>query len=81
MVNTLTLSQFVGRVPSRNEKYANEIGKEDKELSSYSLSIIANSTYNFSLNNKLGEGGFGSVYKVILSIYVHVTLKLSKDYI
>ncbi|KAJ0563436.1 putative protein kinase RLK-Pelle-DLSV family [Helianthus annuus] len=75
MVNTLTLSKFVGRVPARNEKCANESGKEDKELSSYSLSIIANSTNNFSLNNKLGEGGFGSVYKGVLEDRQEIAVK------
>ncbi|XP_035830859.1 G-type lectin S-receptor-like serine/threonine-protein kinase At4g27290 [Helianthus annuus] len=66
---------ILGRVPARNEKCANESGKEDKELSSYSLSIIANSTNNFSLNNKLGEGGFGSVYKGVLEDRQEIAVK------
>jgi Mg2+/citrate symporter len=64
-------------IPASDQNYTNESGKEDTELSSYSMSIIAKSTNNFSVNNKLGEGGFGPVYKVILSIYVGVTLKIS----
>ncbi|KAJ0771194.1 putative protein kinase RLK-Pelle-DLSV family [Helianthus annuus] len=60
---------------ARNEKYANESGKEDKKLSSYSLSVIANSTNNFSLNNKLGEGGFGSVYKGVLEDRQEIAVK------
>lgn len=37
---------------------------EDLELPSFHLSIISRATNNFSLNNKLGEGGYGPVYKV-----------------
>jgi hypothetical protein len=33
------------------------------ELPMFDLAAIANATDNFS-NNKLGEGGFGPVYKV-----------------
>jgi hypothetical protein len=38
--------------------------KEDLELPLFDLSTITNATNNFSSNNKLGEGGFGPVYKV-----------------
>ncbi|KAG5516620.1 hypothetical protein RHGRI_037373 [Rhododendron griersonianum] len=34
------------------------------ELPYFDLSIIVSATGNFSLDNKLGEGGFGAVYKV-----------------
>jgi hypothetical protein len=34
------------------------------ELPIFDLATIANATHNFSNNNKLGEGGFGPVYKV-----------------
>ncbi|KAI9186944.1 hypothetical protein LWI28_022524 [Acer negundo] len=36
---------------------------EDLELPLFKLNTIANATNNFSFNNKLGEGGFGPVYK------------------
>ena len=39
---------------------------EDLELPFYSLATIAIATNKFSSNNKLGEGGFGLVYKVTL---------------
>ncbi|KAI3758081.1 hypothetical protein L6452_05629 [Arctium lappa] len=42
----------------------NEGRNEDAELPTFSLSKIAKSTSNFSITNKLGEGGFGAVYKV-----------------
>ena len=42
--------------------------EEDLELSLFDLSSIACATDNFSGSNKLGEGGFGTVYKVIYII-------------
>lgn len=38
--------------------------KEDMELPLFDLTTIANATDDFSSSNKLGEGGFGPVYKV-----------------
>ena len=38
---------------------------QDVELPSFSFAKIAKSTNQFSFQNKLGEGGFGPVYKVI----------------
>lgn len=42
-----------------------ESQKGDLELPVFGLSTIATATNNFSEKNKLGEGGFGPVYKVI----------------
>ena len=39
---------------------------EDLELPLFSLATIAIATNKFSSNNKLGEGGFGLVYKVTM---------------
>ena len=41
-----------------------ESQKEAMELPLFSFSTIAKATANFSPDNKLGEGGFGVVYKV-----------------
>ncbi|KAK7405147.1 hypothetical protein VNO78_06345 [Psophocarpus tetragonolobus] len=38
-------------------------GQENLELPFFDLSTIINATNNFSTENKLGEGGFGPVYK------------------
>ncbi|KAG5516623.1 hypothetical protein RHGRI_037376 [Rhododendron griersonianum] len=44
-------------------KHFDESGT-NSELPYFDLSIIVSATGNFSLDNKLGEGGFGAVYKV-----------------
>ena len=39
-------------------------GQEHLELPLFDLDILLNATNYFSSDNKLGEGGFGPVYKV-----------------
>ncbi|XP_004297971.1 PREDICTED: G-type lectin S-receptor-like serine/threonine-protein kinase B120-like [Fragaria vesca subsp. vesca] len=54
-------------------------GKNDTELPLFSLMSILAATNNFSEDNKLGEGGFGPVYKGILPGNQEVAVKrLSK---
>lgn len=51
---------------------------EDTHLPFFSLSKIITATDNFSNNNKLGEGGFGPVYKVsYAAIYYKKILTLT----
>lgn len=38
--------------------------QEELELPMYDLSTVLKATEDFSVSNKLGEGGFGPVYKV-----------------
>lgn len=45
----------------------NEGKTEDLELPLYDIDVIVNATGNFSAQNKLGEGGFGPVYKGVLT--------------
>ncbi|KAL2942335.1 G-type lectin S-receptor-like serine/threonine-protein kinase RKS1 [Bienertia sinuspersici] len=48
-------------------KYNFEVGKlELQEPPLYTYDMLRNATNNFDENNKLGEGGFASVYKGIL---------------
>ncbi|XP_023913128.1 G-type lectin S-receptor-like serine/threonine-protein kinase At4g27290 isoform X1 [Quercus suber] len=48
---------------------------EDLEVPFFSLATIATATNNFSINNKLGEGGFGLVYKGTLTDGQEIAVK------
>ncbi|KAK1414640.1 hypothetical protein QVD17_30389 [Tagetes erecta] len=50
-------------------------GNEDLELPQFDLSILLKATNNFSFDNKLGEGGFGSVYKGVLEDGQEIAVK------
>ena len=43
-----------------------EMNKENTESFFIGLSTLKAATANFDESNKLGEGGFGAVYKVLL---------------
>ncbi|KAD3066904.1 hypothetical protein R6Q59_018911 [Mikania micrantha] len=51
------------------------VGDEDLELPLFGLSALHNATNNFSDNNKLGEGGFGPVYKGVLEDGQEIAVK------
>lgn len=44
--------------------------EEDLELPLFDLATISTATNNFSFENKIGEGGFGPVYKVMFDAYI-----------
>jgi hypothetical protein len=45
--------------------------REDVQLSTiFGFSTISNATNRFSDDNKIGQGGFGPVYKVIMFIQI-----------
>lgn len=52
-----------------SEKSTNIQDKEEHDdevdLPLLKLSTVASATNNFSINNKIGQGGFGPVYKVV----------------
>ncbi|XP_019072559.2 G-type lectin S-receptor-like serine/threonine-protein kinase At4g27290 [Vitis vinifera] len=58
-------------------------GQEHLEIPLFDLDTLLNATNNFSSDNKLGEGGFGPVYKGILQegqeIAVKMMLKTSRQ--
>jgi hypothetical protein len=64
------LASFIGGFLSRNTKtiaYNDNIERDDTlngDLPMIPFTVIQQSTDNFSISSKLGEGGFGPVYKV-----------------
>ncbi|XP_074367799.1 G-type lectin S-receptor-like serine/threonine-protein kinase At4g27290 [Apium graveolens] len=59
---------------------ANRNERQDLDLPLLNFEQIAKATDDFSFNNKLGEGGFGTVYKGMLEEGQEVAVKrLSKD--
>lgn len=55
-----------------------EDGSHDIPL--FHFESIAMATENFSISNKLGQGGFGAVYKVLLANKLH-DFRKSVDFI
>lgn len=60
-----SISNYVGSmVHDPEQDCTNESNNEDLELPLFDFATIADATNHFSMNNKLGQGGFGPVYKV-----------------
>ncbi|MED6111486.1 hypothetical protein PIB30_052718 [Stylosanthes scabra] len=57
------------------DHFKEEEQEDDLELPLFDLSSIVSATDNFSINNKLGEGGFGPVYKGILENGEEIAVK------
>ncbi|KDP38974.1 hypothetical protein JCGZ_00731 [Jatropha curcas] len=57
------------------QEIENMKGKEDMELLIFDLTTTVRSTDNFSSNNKLGECGFGPVYKGMLTDGKEIAVK------
>ncbi|XP_028063437.1 G-type lectin S-receptor-like serine/threonine-protein kinase At4g27290 isoform X2 [Camellia sinensis] len=57
------------RLDKRNQKVQDNnrriVEEEDLALLLFDLATVSSATNNFSLTNKIGEGGFGLVYRVI----------------
>uniref|UniRef100_A0A6N2MBM1 Protein kinase domain-containing protein n=1 Tax=Salix viminalis TaxID=40686 RepID=A0A6N2MBM1_SALVM len=55
--------------------------EESLDLPHFDFSLIANETNDFSFNNLLGKGGFGSVYKAMFNggQYIIAVKRLSKE--
>ena len=61
------ISHFTARMVSMQERdYSIHSTDKDLELPVFDFTTIAMATNDFAQYNKLGEGGFGPVYKVKL---------------
>ncbi|XP_060199270.1 G-type lectin S-receptor-like serine/threonine-protein kinase At4g27290 [Lycium barbarum] len=64
----------------KKKKQRNLNLKDDLDVPLFALSTLTKATSNFSVENKIGEGGFGSVYKGILEGGQEIAIKrLSKS--
>ncbi|GLU09101.1 hypothetical protein SLE2022_259770 [Rubroshorea leprosula] len=67
VIGALVITYYIRRgsrnIEVRRNGTSNEEQNEDMELSLFELAIISRATNDFSSHNKLGEGGFGPVYK------------------
>ena len=59
-------SKWSGGSRSYGRRYEGSSHDDEFKLPIFDLGTIAAATDGFSINNKLGEGGFGPVYKVAL---------------
>ncbi|CAN6694477.1 unnamed protein product [Malus baccata var. baccata] len=64
----------------REKNFGFEGGSEDMELITFDLATVSRATDNFSDNTKLGQGGFGPVYKGILKEGQDIAVKRLSKY-
>ncbi|XP_024031533.1 G-type lectin S-receptor-like serine/threonine-protein kinase At4g27290 isoform X2 [Morus notabilis] len=76
----MAASEFEESIFNSNKDQGPLLLEEDLELPLFGLDTICNATNNFSSTNKVGEGGFGPVYKGVFSTGQEIAVKrLSKD--
>ncbi|KAL6201081.1 hypothetical protein ACLB2K_024796 [Fragaria x ananassa] len=66
-------------VVSTKEHYSGDRSNDDLELPLFDVSSVAAATNNFSDENKLGQGGFGCVYKGLVEGHLIAVKRLSKN--
>ncbi|KAK6917412.1 Bulb-type lectin domain [Dillenia turbinata] len=76
----LQLSQETPNTTPDHGQIKRTTTEEDLELPSFDFDSVTIATNNFSWTNKIGQGGFGSVYKGVLPTGQEIAVKrLSKD--
>nr|POF09665.1 g-type lectin s-receptor-like serine/threonine-protein kinase [Quercus suber] len=83
VMGVLSISYCICKRTNLREKMENNVmidqniegQSEDLEVPFFNLTTIAIATDNFSINNKLGEGGFGIVYKGTLTNGQEIAVK------
>ncbi|KAK9056991.1 hypothetical protein SSX86_024357 [Deinandra increscens subsp. villosa] len=75
MVLVILISLFLFYHFNRKKQHQQDASDEDLELPLFSLSTLHKATNNFSMDNKLGEGGFGPVYKGLLENKLEIAVK------
>ncbi|KAM5588502.1 receptor-like serine/threonine-protein kinase SD1-8 [Rosa sericea] len=66
-------------VSSKKDHYSGDRSNDDLELPLFDFSSVAAATENFSDENKLGQGGFGCVYKGLVEGQEIAVKRLSKN--
>ncbi|KAI9079180.1 hypothetical protein K1719_038906 [Acacia pycnantha] len=66
---------YIYKSRRKSKENTDEVPEGDMELPLYDFAIIASATQNFSDDNKLGQGGFGPVYKGTLGGGQEIALK------
>ncbi|KAM3381237.1 hypothetical protein P3S68_006810 [Capsicum galapagoense] len=69
------LLNMIGETLDENDDFGSEKKGSSRELPVVKLDIIRVATQNFSEENKLGEGGFGPVYKGTLTNGIAIAIK------
>ncbi|KAK4735148.1 hypothetical protein R3W88_009409 [Solanum pinnatisectum] len=71
----LQLLDIIGETLDENDDFGSEKKGRSREFPVVKLDLIRAATQNFSEENKLGEGGFGPVYKGTLANGITIAIK------
>ncbi|KAG5617972.1 hypothetical protein H5410_017796 [Solanum commersonii] len=71
----LQLLDIIGETLDENDDFGSEKQGRSREFPVVKLDLIRAATQNFSEENKLGEGGFGPVYKGTLANGITIAIK------
>ncbi|KAK4352230.1 hypothetical protein RND71_027748 [Anisodus tanguticus] len=74
-IGVAVIGLTIGLYIWKKKKQRNLNLKDDLDLPLFALSSLTKATSNFSVENKIGEGGFGSVYKGILEGGQEIAIK------